>query len=706
MRSESESTKLLKINFTFSLIGIKQVLVMDVVEQGSSGIKIVTREYVFRKAREYCEPDLGKNLELFEFEIINDSSFPIDQKAKFRHTFSCLKSEMKSKWQTAKRTESVFLKKYHDWLQGTLEIPKNTIHREKYHVGRPSKEFKELTDCSKRRKTSHLRNINEAESLIYAGQMALREKGNVDGAYVIKDIMASPTRGHKYREAFKKSTTPELKIKQLSPTEALSMFVEASLTRKQYEIIRTNAKKLYPCYSILQKAKKDCYPNAESYLVTETCAEIKLQALLNHTVQRFVLYLEEVLKTLTEEELVNIELTYKWGCDGSQQAQYKQKFANNSDSDANIFQSSLVPLQLISKSSKKIIWNNPSPSPRYCRPMRIRFIHETKDVTNDEINYHKEQIKQLTGTKITFGSYEITVTHNLLFTMVDGKVCNSATNTTSAMRCYICKATSKDFNKLEKFIESETTELQNLEFGLSVLHARIRFFETLLHISYKLPIKKWQVRTQAEKAIIRVRKTNIQEAFKNELGLIVDVPKANFGNTNDGNTSRRFFNNIEISANITGIDKTLIERFAIILEVISSGYKINIEKFDSYCQDTAKMYVELYSWYPMTTTVHKILIHGPSVIRHAILPIGTLSEEAAEARNKHFRKFREQYSRKFSRTECNMDVLNRLLLTSDPYLTSIRPKVSKKSKPFKPESREMLMPFEVDKDEDDLDEEE
>ena len=148
--------------------------------------------------------------------------------------------------------------------------------------------------------------------------------------------------------------------------------------------------------------------------------------------------------------------------------------------------------------------------------------------------------------------------------------------------------------------------------------------------------------------------------------LIVDVPKANFGNSNDGNTSRRFFNNAETSANITGIDKNLIDRFAIILEVISSGFKIDTSKFSIYCLDTAKLYVQLYPWYPMPPTVHKILIHGPTVIEHAILPIGSLLEEAAEARNKHFRQYREQYSRKNCRIDCNMDVLNRLLLTSDP----------------------------------------
>ena len=38
--------------------------------------------------------------------------------------------------------------------------------------------------------------------------------------------------------------------------------------------------------------------------------------------------------------------------------------------------------------------------------------------------------------------------------------------------------------------------------------------------------------------------------------------------------------------------------------------------------------------------MHKVLRHGAQVIQEAILPIGQLSEEAAEARNKHFRDYR------------------------------------------------------------------
>ena len=57
-----------------------------------------------------------------------------------------------------------------------------------------------------------------------------------------------------------------------------------------------------------------------------------------------------------------------------------------------------------------------------------------------------------------------------------------------------------------------------------------------------------------------------------------------------------------------------------------------MEKYDKYALDTTRLYVELYPWHPMTPTMHKILLHGAVIIKHALLHIGQLSEEAAEAR--------------------------------------------------------------------------
>lgn len=86
----------------------------------------------------------------------------------------------------------------------------------------------------------------------------------------------------------------------------------------------------------------------------------------------------------------------------------------------------------------------------------------------------------------------------------------------------------------------------------------------------------------------------------------------------------------------------------------------------------------------MPPSVHKILIHGPSVIKESILPVGQLSEEVLEASHKVCKKFRQRHARKMSRVATNEDVFMRWLLYSDPKisLSGDIPTKSKKSLPI------------------------
>lgn len=103
--------------------------------------------------------------------------------------------------------------------------------------------------------------------------------------------------------------------------------------------------------------------------------------------------------------------------------------------------------------------------------------------------------------------------------------------------------------------------------------------------------------------------------------------------------------------------------------------------FANYLDETAQLYVELYGWYFMPSSIHKLLLHGGEIIKHFnILPIGKLSEEASEARNKDFRKLREHHTRKFCRGATNQDIFNGFIVSSDPYLSSIRPTLTNKSR--------------------------
>ena len=120
-----------------------------------------------------------------------------------------------------------------------------------------------------------------------------------------------------------------------------------------------------------------------------------------------------------------------------------------------------------------------------CKSIDIIF-HE-KDYTIEK------EIAKLKPSSPIMNDYNVRVKHHLLFTMIDGEVCNAVASVTSSQRCYLCKATSKDFNNLENIVKLPI-DVSSLQFGLSTLHSWIRFFETILHLSYKLEIKKSQVR--------------------------------------------------------------------------------------------------------------------------------------------------------------------------------------------------------------------
>lgn len=84
--------------------------------------------------------------------------------------------------------------------------------------------------------------------------------------------------------------------------------------------------------------------------------------------------------------------------------------------------------------------------------------------------------------------------------------------------------------------------------------------ELILRISYELEFENTK---------------DVQSRFREELGLNRDNFKQIRGDTNGGNTSRRFFQNFLCASEITGTDEGLIKRFYVILEFKSSRKVIN-----------------------------------------------------------------------------------------------------------------------------------
>lgn len=149
----------------------------------------------------------------------------------------------------------------------------------------------------------------------------------------------------------------------------------------------------------------------------------------------------------------------KWGCDGSNNhARYKQQTVHKDDteegaiveySDSHIFALSLVPLRLtIHKTSsgyKEIIWNNNLPSSiSLCRPIKLIFHKETGDLTRSEVEEVENQIKALKPTECQTGDSTVFVKVDMIFCMVDTKVVNDVTKT-SSQACYICGVSGMSF---------------------------------------------------------------------------------------------------------------------------------------------------------------------------------------------------------------------------------------------------------------------
>lgn len=117
-----------------------------------------------------------------------------------------------------------------------------------------------------------------------------------------------------------------------------------------------------------------------------------------------------------------------------------------------------------------LIWQNQSTSStRLCRPIKFLFSKETNDMVNLETKVIPNQILKLRPTEVSLsnGNCSINIHHQLLLTMVDGKVCNTLTGNKSSQTCYICKATPKTMN-LEP--NKASIIVENYGFGLYLLY--------------------------------------------------------------------------------------------------------------------------------------------------------------------------------------------------------------------------------------------
>lgn len=579
----------------------------------------------------------------------------------------------RQKWVKHRRCLSMFRKYEQSWLD--IETEFSVLEKER-KKGRPHVDYSDGSERHKRKLASNLssQQENNAMLLVHAASISAQSSKNNDLKYVLKEAAASPSRPSKIR----KRLTVDLKTPlPLSPEEALAFLVENDLTKQQYINMRDLNKArncdIYPAYYKLLECKSKCRP--EGIIATDISVKVPLQNMVDHIANRIILRQQDVLSQM--QTISDASLILSYGFDGSTgHSLFKQQFKETTPEtlDHSLFITSIIPLKLIS-SEDKIIWLNQTPqSIRFCRPLKIEFVKESKEHITNENNSLNKEISELKPFEyILNDDKKITVTYKLFMTLIDGKVLNVLTETKSSQSCAICGATPKQF-MATKDLNSKVFQPKpnTLKYGISPLHAWIRCFEFVLHVAYRKDLKKWQIRNDEEKEILKQCKAEIQKKMWELMSLHVDKPKSNgSGNTNDGNTARKAFSNTELFAFITGIDIRFLDRLFTILVSISCEYEVDAKKFKDFCEETAKLYLKEYDWYPMSATLHKILIHGSQILEAAVLPLGFLAENASEARNKFYKKDRIAHARKDSRVHNMIDVYGRAMDSSDPLLSSL-----------------------------------
>lgn len=627
-----------------------------------------------------------------------------------------LKAQFTKRWADCCRVKETFFKKNENWLSGNITLEqlheqesekskkkKVLVNEERQNstsrkMGRPVSPFEVASECSKRRKTKMLRDNNSSEELKYATQMKLRKEGKNKMAKLFEVASTSTSKVNEVLQNMEKEVqTP------FSPTEALNIIIRMDLSKDSYVFLReANLEKnchMYPSYEKVLEEKKKCYPTG--ILIEEFKAEIPLQNLLNHTANRLLTVQEAALQIFKQDlnhDLYDLELLTKYGIDGSSsQSLFSFKYddeVHKEVCETSILSSFICPIRLSDKSSNTILWQNPAPSSTgFCRPLKLLFIKETADVVRKEVEAFKESVQQLHPTVTD----NIQVHHKIIITMVDGKVCQALTHTPSAASCYICipRTNPSSMNDLDQ-IEKKSVNRQALTYGLTPLHLLINTMECILHLAYRMKLKSWMAKGPEKQKTLKEEQKRIQKELKKEMGLNVDMPAQGTGTTNNGNTARKFFANPQVVSNITGVSSDLIYRISVLLRALNSGHDINSAKYNEYAKMTAKQFVDLYPWFYMPVSLHKMLMHGAQIIEELCVPVGHASEEGMEATHKILRNARQWHTHKTSRSRSNSDLLNWLLVHSDPVIAGQRKhKKNRNQGPFPSDVIDLLKPAET-----------
>lgn len=552
--------------------------------------------------------------------------------------------EFETKWKKYGRKFDILESRESFWLHKIISFNTNgqtcsdnsDVNVTNEHRGRPIKVFSNLAKKTKLKRAKDLReNYTQDELLNALFQSTLKRHG-----YVKKKVR-------------------NVKSEEEMEDEALSLFVDCRLTKRQYQMLRSYntrngiANDHYPSYMRIFRAKKRCHP---PFTVEESGCSVNLKDMLIHTTER-------LMKATHLEGQKNLKIVCKWGIDSTQLKNFHQRTEDSLllSENSSLVSIGFVPLKLINKENDEPLWTNPKPCcSRYCRPIEICFQKETKQYVKERYNYYQNNIDSL--GQILFR--DICLELEMHCTMLDGKSVNAITDTISTSSCSVCHSgpsTSMDPQWVD-YCDND-----DLKFSLPVLHSRINIMTFVLNQTYRKDIK--DLSPFEKKSIIDQRKNLIKLKFAEQLNLYIDRVEHGKGNSNTGNISRRFFKSYDITASILGLEPSLIKNLYMALEVINCKYTVNTAEFKTLTSNILQQLKSEFNITRIPPTLHKVLFHTCALSNHFELPLVYFSEEALEASHQLIKRARSGHSRRTSISNNNQDIFRYLMVLSDPSIT-------------------------------------
>ena len=237
-----------------------------------------------------------------------------------------------------------------------------------------------------------------------------------------------------------------------------------------------------------------------------------------------------------------------------------------------------------------------------------------------------------------------------------------------------------------------------------------------LNIAEKSDFKRFFARTKRQKALRKRRHNYIMRRIHTRHGFWVNkpLPGSHGGSSNTGNTARRYYKHARSIAEILKIPYEFIKGLGVIWEIIRCPFAIDSTKAQEKADEVLDMYFRFFKtteaekrerrskklskplevWYKISSSVHKILKHMKLLLDNCPVPPGMVSEEGPECNNGRLRSILDKLTRKMSRLKMLTDLVNRLLLISDPLMLEfVKEKAleKRKKRTVSPEVRELLL---------------